>query len=123
MFLAMMTVGWISLPAASNEVVQQNSWQNSNINGNYNSSVQKSSQINRNGGYEETSEQGSGSYQGQRRINIPRGHYPPPGECKIWNPALPPGQQSPPISCSSLPDYVSDDGRIILYSDGTQELY
>jgi hypothetical protein len=34
-------------------------------------------------------------------LNIPRGHLPPPGECKIWIPGRPPGQQGPPQSCLS----------------------
>ena len=86
-------------------------------------SVRESTQISRNGGYRGRSYQGNGGYQRQGRVNIPRGHYPPPGECKVWDPALPPGQQSPPIPCSSLPTYVYGDGRIIVYSDGTQEPY
>lgn len=35
------------------------------------------------------------------RLGIPKGHLPPPGECKIWIPGRPPGQQGPPQSCSS----------------------
>lgn len=34
-------------------------------------------------------------------LGIPKGHLPPPGECKVWIPGLPPGQQGPPESCSS----------------------
>ncbi|MDQ3843520.1 MAG: hypothetical protein M3342_05835 [Bacteroidota bacterium] len=34
-------------------------------------------------------------------LGIPKGHLPPPGECKIWIPGRPPGQQGPPQSCSS----------------------
>ncbi len=33
---------------------------------------------------------------------IPRGHFPPPGECKIWDPRLPAGQQGPPGNCNEL---------------------
>lgn len=35
-------------------------------------------------------------------VNIPEGHYPPPGECRIWYPDLPPGQQPPPGDCGDL---------------------
>jgi hypothetical protein len=35
-------------------------------------------------------------------FNIPRGHYPPPGSCRIWLPGVPPGQQSPPGDCEVL---------------------
>ncbi|PRY03938.1 hypothetical protein CLV24_1383 [Pontibacter ummariensis] len=34
-------------------------------------------------------------------LDIPRGHLPPPGECKVWFPGKPPGHQPPPQSCSS----------------------
>jgi hypothetical protein len=36
------------------------------------------------------------------RVQIPPGHYPPPGSCRIWVPGLPPGQQSPPGNCADL---------------------
>lgn len=45
---------------------------------------------------------GSESYfhqHGYTHLNIPAGHYPPPGECRIWFPDRPPGQQPPPIRC------------------------
>lgn len=34
-------------------------------------------------------------------LDIPKGHLPPPGECKVWFPGKPPGHQPPPQSCSS----------------------
>jgi hypothetical protein len=34
-------------------------------------------------------------------LGIPKGHLPPPGECKIWIPGSPAGQQGPPQSCGS----------------------
>lgn len=34
-------------------------------------------------------------------LGIPKGHLPPPGECKIWIPRRPAGQQGPPQSCSA----------------------
>lgn len=36
------------------------------------------------------------------RLDIPYGHYPPPGECRLWYPNRPPGQQPPPRDCRSL---------------------
>jgi hypothetical protein len=42
---------------------------------------------------------GQGSYfqrHGYGRLNIPEGHYPSPGECRIWFPDRPAGQQKPP---------------------------
>lgn len=45
---------------------------------------------------------GRGSYfeeHGYTRLNIPAGHYPPPGECRIWYPDRPPGHQPPPFKC------------------------
>lgn len=34
--------------------------------------------------------------------NIPKGHYPPPGSCRIWFPDRPPGHQPPPGPCERL---------------------
>jgi hypothetical protein len=34
-----------------------------------------------------------------RAVDVPPGHYPPPGECRVWFPDRPPGQQPPPGSC------------------------
>jgi hypothetical protein len=39
-------------------------------------------------------------------IDIPPGHMPPPGECRIWYPDRPPGQQPPPGPCHELRDQV-----------------
>lgn len=49
---------------------------------------------------------GRGSYfheHGYTRLSIPPGHYPPPGECRIWYPDRPPGHQPPPGKCSPVP--------------------
>lgn len=32
-------------------------------------------------------------------VDIPPGHYPPPGECRLWLPDRPPGHQPPPMRC------------------------
>jgi hypothetical protein len=39
-------------------------------------------------------------YEGRRqRTAIPRGHLPPPGECRNWHRGVPPGHQPPPYRC------------------------
>ena len=48
---------------------------------------------------------------------VPKGHYPPPGECKIWYPDRPAGHQPPPVSCSSLIGAKLTDGAFILHGD------
>lgn len=35
-------------------------------------------------------------------VQIPPGHMPPPGECRVWYPDRPPGQQPPPGPCGVL---------------------
>lgn len=32
-------------------------------------------------------------------VDIPAGHFPPPGMCRIWHPDRPPGRQPPPSAC------------------------
>lgn len=36
---------------------------------------------------------------GHEKLHIPPGHYPPPGECRVWFPGRPPGHQPPPTRC------------------------
>jgi len=33
------------------------------------------------------------------KLKIPPGHYPPPGQCRVWLPDRPPGRQPPSASC------------------------
>ena len=47
---------------------------------------------------------------------VPPGHYPPPGECRIWYVNRPPGQQPPPARCDALIGRVPY-GAFILYND------
>ena len=35
-------------------------------------------------------------------VEVPPGHMPPPGSCRIWRPGLPPGLQDPPGLCYQL---------------------
>ncbi|WP_283184402.1 tetratricopeptide repeat protein [Pseudomonas svalbardensis] len=35
-------------------------------------------------------------------VEIPRGHMPPPGKCRIWFPGRPPGHQPAPGKCKKL---------------------
>ena len=52
----------------------------------------------------------------ERAARVPPGHYPPPGECRIWYPARPPGHQPPPGRCESLVGRVPL-GAFLLYND------
>jgi hypothetical protein len=36
------------------------------------------------------------------RFRVSEGHMPRPGECRIWYPNVPPGNQSPPGRCIEL---------------------
>ena len=53
---------------------------------------------------------------GPRGLNVPRGHYPPPGECRIWYPDRSPGHQPPPAKCDRLVGRVPY-GAFVLYND------
>lgn len=50
---------------------------------------------------------------GRPNIHVPPGHYPPPGECRIWHPNRPPGQQPPPGSCSALEQQVPEGAYLV----------
>ncbi|HSJ30813.1 MAG TPA: hypothetical protein VK933_05220 [Longimicrobiales bacterium] len=68
------------------------------------------------------SRNGTGNGRGQpargpRKLNgVPPGHYPKPGECRIWHSGRPPGQQPKPTACSNLMGRVPA-GAFILYGD------
>src|SRR5690606_18653019 len=47
--------------------------------------------------------------------DVPPGHYPPPGECRIWFVNRPPGQQPPPARCDALVGRVPY-GAFLLYN-------
>ena len=44
---------------------------------------------------------------------IPKGHLPPPGECRIWFPDRPPGQQPSPGNCYDLERRVPSGATLI----------
>lgn len=52
-------------------------------------------------------------HRGPRTIHVPPGHYPPPGECRVWYPDRPPGHQPSPGSCHHL---HAGHGAFVLYN-------
>lgn len=50
-------------------------------------------------------------------VEIPEGHLPPPGECKLWDIHLEAGQQAPPGDCEQLADQVADS-LVLVTHDG-----
>jgi hypothetical protein len=44
---------------------------------------------------------------------VPPGHLPPPGECRIWYPERPPGHQPPPGDCHELRRHVPRDACLV----------
>ena len=53
----------------------------------------------------------------RRLEGVPRGHYPPPGSCRIWYPNRPPGQQPAPTDCQRLANVALEPGAFILHGD------
>lgn len=47
-------------------------------------------------------------------VDIPPGHMPPPGSCRIWYPGEPPGHQPPPGDCRKL-EREAPGGSWVLY--------
>jgi hypothetical protein len=37
---------------------------------------------------------------GAPALNVPPGHYPPTGMCRVWIPGRPPGRQARPVACT-----------------------
>jgi hypothetical protein len=38
----------------------------------------------------------------QKSFNVPPGHMPPRGMCRVWYADRPPGHQPPPVSCNRI---------------------
>ena len=47
------------------------------------------------------------------QVQIPEGHLPPPGECRIWFPDREPGHQPPPGPCHVLKHRVPPGAYLI----------
>lgn len=54
------------------------------------------------------------------KLGVPRGHLPPPGECRVWHPGDPPGHQPAPGKCDDLSGRVGP-GDWLLYRPSTRE--
>jgi hypothetical protein len=52
---------------------------------------------------------------GPRTVAVPPGHYPEPGQCRLWYAGRPPGQQPGPIACDVLIGRVPR-GSFVLYN-------
>lgn len=55
-------------------------------------------------------------------LGVPRGHLPPPGECRIWFPNRPPGQQPPPLHCGDAMANAPA-GSWVLYRPDREEVH
>jgi hypothetical protein len=62
------------------------------------------------------------TYTSYRTLNIPQGHLPPPGQCKIWYPGKPPGQQGPPMSCDAAFRQAPGDAWVISRADSNTKI-
>jgi hypothetical protein len=49
--------------------------------------------------------------------NIPAGHRPPPGMCRVWVNGVPPGQQPAPTDCRTAIRNRPPNGRVIFGDD------
>lgn len=50
-------------------------------------------------GPEDSAQRKREARRGTKGLAVPKGHLPPPGQCRLWFPGRPPGHQPPPISC------------------------
>jgi hypothetical protein len=56
-------------------------------------------------------------------VDVPPGHMPSPGECRLWEDGVPPGQQSAPGDCEELEDDVTDDTVLVDHEGVVSERY
>lgn len=56
-------------------------------------------------------------------IDIPPGHMPPPGECRIWFPGRPPGHQPPSGDCRRLEHSLPPGAWLLYRPDRARRVY
>lgn len=78
--------------------------------------------VNGGGGGVPAPEPGPRSYPSYRALNIPPGHLPPPGQCRVWYPGKPPGHQPPPTSCESALRSAGMDAWILYRVSGDPKI-
>jgi hypothetical protein len=55
--------------------------------------------------------------------DIPEGYYPPPGECRLWDINLEPGEQAPPGDCAELAMQVSETLILVDHEGVVKDIY
>ena len=58
---------------------------------------------------------------GARSGDIPPGHRPPPGLCRIWIDGVPPGRQPAPTRCEDAVRHRPSNARVIYGSDARRD--
>ena len=50
---------------------------------------------------------------GRHAFDVPPGHLPPPGQCRVWLRGVPPGHQPPPMDCRSALRGAPRDAQVL----------
>jgi hypothetical protein len=53
--------------------------------------------------------------------DVPRGHRPPPGMCRIWIDGVPPGQQPAPTDCATAVRERPANARVLFGSEAPRQ--
>ena len=57
-----------------------------------------------------------------RAVDVPPGHMPPPGECRVWYPDAPPGHQPLPSDCDEAMATAPRGTWVIYRPDGDKRV-
>lgn len=62
------------------------------------------------------------SFPSYHTLNIPAEHLPRVGECRIWFPGKPPGQQPNPVPCDEAEEALVEDAWVLYRDRDSPEL-
>lgn len=62
------------------------------------------------------------AHKSYKTLNIPPGHLPPAGKCRVWIPGTPPGKQPSPTSCEAAMSSAQPGQLVVSRTASNQQI-